>query len=140
MVMAQIGFDWIWPPPFGLVESQKSISPCGGFNSSASLITHYLDQLRWNQSTEQISYMTRVSQDLNVTNASLQDEWIDLIDIQANLEDQTNSQFCVPVSAPDGFRSNVTAIFQLIANTPAGIIFAVCTQSIFSLTLMRSKP
>jgi hypothetical protein len=135
---ADIGFDWIWPPPFGLNPLTASVAPCGGFNASSSLVTHYLDQLRWNQTEAEIKFMTRISTQAN--EAETPTNWTELYPaIEADLDQQnanlngnataTNNpaQFCIHIDEPPGFNLNST-IFQLIANTPAGIIFAVRTH------------
>jgi hypothetical protein len=124
---ADVGFDWIWPPPFGLVDSQKSIAPCGGFHVENNATINFLDQLRWNQTDAEISYMTRVTQ--TVDQGGTPSNWSELVpEIQADLgQAQEQAQFCVPISGLPAFRSE-PAIFQLIANTPVGIIFAVSIQ------------
>jgi hypothetical protein len=128
---AQVGFDWIWPPPFGLNPDTMSVAPCGGYNTTSDLsqATHYLDQLRWNQTEAEISYMTRISTDIN--EAVLPSNWTQLYPVieaqlgQQNTDRTSNpAQFCIHISPPAGFTQTET-IFQLIANTPVGIIFAV---------------
>ena|ERR1700760_555430 len=128
LVNADVGFNWIWPPPFGLVPSQKSIAPCGGFSVQANSTSNFLNQLRWNQTEPQISYMTRVTQDIDEDGTPGNfSELIPVIIAQLQNINAGNAQFCVPVSQTPGFRPNDTTVFQLIADTPDGIIFAVRT-------------
>ncbi|KAF2670728.1 hypothetical protein BT63DRAFT_453096 [Microthyrium microscopicum] len=128
---ADVGFDWIWPPPFGLVPSQKSISPCGGFFVQDNSTTNLLNQLRWNQTETEISYMTRVSQTVDDTGTP--SNWTQLVpalEAQLDQASRDKAQFCIPVSIPASILPEVETIFQLIANTPAGIIFA-CSKISF---------
>jgi hypothetical protein len=136
---ANPGLAWIWPPPVGLDLTTASVAPCGGFNTSHDPLTYFLDQLRWNQTAEQITYMTRISQNLNASGPP--SEWSQLYPtIQADVSDtEKNSasapaQFCVPIPDQSTLFQN-TSVFQLIANTPAGIIFAV--SDLNSLILIR---
>jgi len=131
---ADAGFDWIWPPPFGLDPTTMNVAPCGGFNASVTRVTNYLDQLRWNQTEQRLSFMARISTDLNdgvVNGSDTPVEWSQISAVQASLDAQSSkpnpaepAQFCVHIEPPTGFTRNTT-IFQLIADSPMGIIFAV---------------
>lgn len=135
---ADPGLAWIWPPPIGINLTSANVAPCGGFDTVSDNLVYFLDQLRWNQTASQITYMTRVTRNLNASG-----DWDELYPTIEAAVDQSNakanSPFCVPITENSSL--NETKIFQLIANTPAGIVFAVrisdyCIVAIHSYLLV----
>jgi len=133
------GLAWIWPPPVGFDLTTANVAPCGGFDTyHDGPLTYFLDQLRWNQTASQITYMTRVSRNLNASG-----DWDELYPTIEAAVDQTNSKanaasFCLPIpETSDPEQQNQTNIFQLIANTPHGIVFA-CSKVKFARVADRT--
>jgi len=140
VLAADPGLAWIWPPPVGFDITSANVAPCGGFNTSHDGdITYFINQLRWNQTASEITYMTRLSENLNASDPSTQ--WSQLYPtieaaLEADNDAKESAQFCVPIpERPEA--DNQTSVFQLIANTPDGIIFA-CSKVRFGRDAEKS--